>query len=104
MTKSDHDILIKVETNINNLCKKVDGLNDKFDKREDDCDKCKDNIYKTIGEVKNSSIQLSLFKWIIGGFCVTIIIIIGYLVIAGTNITKNTTNIDHIKTTIFKTS
>jgi len=95
----DHDILIRVETNVDNLCKKVDILGSKFDKREDDCNGCKDDIYKTIGEVKSSSVQFPLFKWVVGGFCVVTMVIIGYLVIAGTNITKNTTNIDHIITT-----
>ena len=94
--ENDHDILIRVETTVNTLCTKIDVLNKKFDKREASCKVCEGSIYAKIDDVREKSVTLGIFKWISGGMTLGIIIIIGYLVIAGTQINTNKTDIKHI--------
>jgi hypothetical protein len=65
----DHDLLIQLNTKVNNLCTMIQDQKDnyqrilnKFEKRDDDCDKCRGEIYDNI----DKKVSFSLFKWLMG--------------------------------------
>ena len=60
---TDHDLLIKLNVKIDTLCGKVDKLDKKIDKNEDDCSTCKGELYSNI----NNKVGWPNFKWIFGG-------------------------------------
>ena len=66
----DHDLLIQLNAKVNNLCNMLHEQKEnhkeimsKFDKRTDECNICKGEIYTEI----NKKVGFSLFKYLMGG-------------------------------------
>lgn len=96
MDQQDHDLLISLNTKMTTICNQQTELSKDFKSFKNNCDECEEKIYTSIGDVDKKKVDFNIFKWIIGGVCVVVLIITGYLVIAGTQITKNTTEIKHL--------
>jgi len=94
--ENDHDVLIDLRRKVITLCGKVDNLDAKFDRREDGCLTCRTGINGKIDAIATEKVSTSMFKMMMAGISAGIIVIIGYLVISGTQVNTNKVNIAHL--------
>lgn len=100
----DHDKVIKIESDVNLICKtlnrienKIDKQREEFDKKftkdTDDCKECKDDLITKINESTTKSLSWSNFAYIFGP--VVSILFAGFFYLSGL-VYANTTSINNL--------